>query len=224
MAATVALAAEGMSLLEPGFRVASPPARRIGRLRLPCSAVVDRALDAALMATASASGAGIAEVELPGWDEASRAAATILSAEAWQVHSGLWADHRGRLSPDVAARLESASLLKAEDVEAAWDHARSWSAELTGALSAVDVIALPTLAADPPTVQDGGRVFGIRRTGPFNLSGHPAISLPVRTGGGGVVPASLQLVASEMREELLLATAAVIEEAAGARPPDRRAG
>jgi amidase len=85
------------------------------------------------------------------------------------------------------------------------------------------VLALPTLASDPPTVEDGGKVFGIRRTGPFNLSGHPAISLPVRTAGGGVVPASLQLVGSEMQEELLLATAAAVEEIAGARPGPRRA-
>lgn len=73
---------------------------------------------------------------------------------------------------------------------------------------------MPTLAELPPTVDQAGRVTTLRLTMPWNLAGWPALSLPVPCAGGGL-PASVQLVARPGGEELLVATAAVVEAAVG---------
>jgi amidase len=80
-------------------------------------------------------------------------------------------------------------------------------------LAEVGILALPTLAAEPPTIEDSARLSDIRYASPFNLAGVPAISLPIATTGR--LPASLQLVGPAGSEALLLATAAAVEAASG---------
>jgi len=96
---------------------------------------------------------------------------------------------------------------------------RSWSEELARVFGTVDALALPTLAGDPPPIGRASLMAQLRYSAPFNLSGHPAISLPVLTPGGGPVPASLQLAARPGGEDLLIATAAVVEDTGAARTP-----
>jgi Asp-tRNA(Asn)/Glu-tRNA(Gln) amidotransferase A subunit family amidase len=89
---------------------------------------------------------------------------------------------------------------------------------LADAFTRVDVLALPTIATSPPALEDADRLTEIRYVAPFNLAGVPALSLPVVGATGPVaVPASLQLAGPARSEELLVATAAALEEAAGFR-------
>ena len=91
-----------------------------------------------------------------------------------------------------------------------------------------DLLLSPTMGARPPeigwissTKEEPLRAFfrsapyGVF-TLPFNLSGQPAISLPLYQTQTGVtgLPLGLQLVAPYGREDLLLRTAAQVEEAA----------
>jgi amidase len=216
MAASVGLTARGMALLEPGFRVAELPARRVGYVRLPCGDAIGSALERSLESLSIAAGVEVSEVALPGWDDATTAAMTIMSAEAWQVHGKLWLQHADDLSPDVAQRLEVASYLGPDEVAAAWEQARTWFQEVRAVFEVVELIALPTITEPPPTIEHAMDIAEIRRTAPFNLSGHPALSMPVHTEGphtegGSQVPASLQLVAPHGGEAVLLSTAKVIE-------------
>jgi amidase len=208
MAATVALTAAGMELLEPGFAwTACAPASRIGRFRPPAEAWVDDAVDAAL----AAMGAKVREVELPGWAAATGAFETILAAEAWAVYGSLWATDAARLSPDVASRLEAASRVAPPAVAAAWEEAQRWRRSVSALWPQVEVMALPTLADAPPPLEEAARMGGLRLTGPWNLAGVPALALPVPAAGPG--PASLQLVGPAGTEDLLLATGAALEAA-----------
>jgi len=209
MARTVAGVTDGMALLEPGFRPAHRGARRIGRVRLPAEDRIDRAIDAAL----SGAELEVVDMELPGWDSATEAAMVILGAEAWQVHGDLWRQHGDELSPDVSTRLKNAASITSAQLASARELARAWSSDLTELFASVDALALPTLAAAPPTLDDAARLTEIRYVAPFNLSGTPALSLPVATGSG--LPASLQLAGPSMSEELLVATGAAVEAAAG---------
>lgn len=216
MAATVAAANLGMALLEPGFDPSgTAPARRVGRVRLPAEGWIDAAIDGALAAYGAATGAEVVPVELPGWDGATHAVMAVMSTEAWRVHRYLWEHHRDELSPDVALRLELSSLLGDEEAAAAWEVARDWAAELTAVFRSVDVLALPVMAAAPPTLEDGARLTEIRYVAPFNLSGTPASSQPLASGGH--LPVALQLAGPAGSEERIMATAAVMETVAGWR-------
>jgi amidase len=208
MATTVAGCAEGMALLEPGFVPAAGPATTIGRVRLPAADHIDAAIDRALQAAQL----DVVDVQLPRWAEATTTTMTILMAEAWQVHGDFWKAHGSELSPDVSARLEASAYISAPEVAACWEKARDWANELRRVFATVDVIVLPTLSADPPTLEDAGRLSEIRYVAPFNLTGTPALSMPVATPAGRH-PASLQLAGPARSEELLLATAVAIEAA-----------
>ena len=84
--------------------------------------------------------------------------------------------------------------------------------ELAEVLGANGLLALPSMVTFPPRV-------GEHATPPnpacpaISLSGHPAVSVPVPSGG--LFPASIQLVAPDHHEPRLLATAALIEAAVG---------
>ena len=211
MAASVAGTEAMMALLEPGFSSATTaPAARIGRLRLPAEAAIDAGIDASLDRYSERTGAPVVDIDLPGWDAATHAVMIVMSSEAWEVHADLWHRHADRLSPDVAERLELSSLLGPDEVAAAWETARDWARELKGAFGAVDVIALPVMAEPPPLLADGARLTRMRYVAPFNLSGGPALALPVGPAGGP--RPSLQLAGPAGAEELLLSTGAVVEE------------
>ncbi len=212
MAATVAGLAEGLALLEPGIDLTARPARTVGRVRLPAVPAVDEAIDEAL----AAAGMTVRPTPLPGWEGADKAGMTVLLAEAW-VSDGHLA-RTGGLSPEVAARLAAGAAIGSEELAAARAHGASWRAEVATVMAggddpggAVEVLAMPTLGDVVPVVADAGTLTTFRHTMPWNLAGWPALSLPVPIAGA--MPASLQLVAGPGGEELLLATAAVIEAA-----------
>ena len=91
-----------------------------------------------------------------------------------------------------------------------------------------DLLLTPTLGAPPPRLGElGGAEGSARTTGlvpyttHFNVSGQPAISLPLSWNADGL-PIGVQLVADYGREDLLLRVAAQLEEAqpwAARRPP-----
>ncbi len=68
-------------------------------------------------------------------------------------------------------------------------------AQQDAALADVDVLASPTVSMLPPKWDaDMDDVFGsLANTGPFNVTGHPAVSVPCGTVDG--LPVGLQFVA-----------------------------
>jgi amidase len=99
--------------------------------------------------------------------------------------------------------------------------------------SGFDLLLTPTVPEPPPPLgtfkpdPDAPVVAGMRAsmfaafTSPFNMSGQPAISLPLHWSADGL-PLGMQLVAPYLREDLLLRVAAQLEEAqpwADRRPP-----
>jgi len=85
------------------------------------------------------------------------------------------------------------------------------SSSVRETFSEVDVLASPTVPILPPRLEDGfGEVSTVvGNTGPFNLSGHPAIS--VDAGRIDDLPVGIQFVAKPHREALLFQVAACVE-------------
>ncbi len=93
-----------------------------------------------------------------------------------------------------------------------------------------DLLLTPTLASPPPplgyfAVRPDDPLGGASRqspfvvfTSPFNITGQPAISLPLHWNAAGL-PVGVQLVAAYGREDLLLRVAAQLEQA---QPWERR--
>ncbi len=208
LARTVADCAAGASLLDDrlvaGDLVAS---RTVGRLRIPgTDSTIDAAIDSALIEA----GIEIIDVDLPGWDGAREAAMTLLYGEALLVNQDLWLNHRAELGADVVERFALAETISPAEMADARGVRDPWRAELAGVLDVVGVLALPTALAYPPRLADHRRASNPACPA-ISLAGHPALALPVPSGG--LLPASLQLVAPDRAEPRLLATAAIIESA-----------
>ncbi len=86
--------------------------------------------------------------------------------------------------------------------------------ELAEVLGQVGVIVWPTMTSYPVRVASGAAAPNPACPA-VNLAGHPALALPVPSGG--LIPASMQLMAPDHHEGRLLATAAAIEAAVAPR-------
>lgn len=212
LARDVATVAVGATLLDPRLTEgAVAPSDTVGRFRLPgTDPTIDAAIDSALIEA----GLVVVDIELPGWEAAHQAALTVLFGEAILTNDDLWRHHHAELGPDLVERFTFAQAISPAELGDARAWRGIWRAELAEVLAEVGVVALPTAISYPPRV-------GEQATGPnpacpaVNLAGHPAIAVPLPSGG--LLPSSVQLVAPDHHETRLLATAAVIEAAVAPR-------
>jgi len=141
------------------------------------------------------------DIELPAFDDAFRAGLTIIGAEMWQGYSWLAPSFRG-IGEDVAERLKRAALISREDVEGARAVGARFTAEVDALLGDDAFIALPTMPCRPPLLTEAhdaeAQLRLTRFVRPFNVSGHPAITLPVRDGNGR--SAAVQIIGRRGRD------------------------
>lgn len=150
----------------------------------------------------------------PACGRSGRALDAIILGELWAAHHTL-VDTDG-VGDFVITALRAGRGVGAERLATALSAREAWRAEVAAALTEVDVIALPTLVALPPVLDDHAWHPLTQLTAPFNLAGMPALSMPVPSPGLPV-PVSLQLVGPMGGEELLCATGLAIEAAVGRR-------
>jgi len=214
MARDVAGVTAGMALLEPGFTVDAAPAALAARIRAP-EVDVDPDIDAAVDLALARSGLKIVAATLPDWTAAREACGTIIDAEAARVNRVLFTDpvRRSQLSEKIRARLDGGAAIPAAEVAEARQFQEQWGSTMAAAMGEADVLVLPTVPIYPPSLTTPGVQPFTALTNPVNLSGWPALALPVPSARR--LPASLQLIGRPGSEALLLATAAVIEAAAG---------
>ncbi|QEU87172.1 amidase [Streptomyces viridosporus] len=113
----------------------------------------------------------------------------------------------------LALRTPGADLADAHRVRAENDR------RLTRLFGGADLLLTPTAPTAPHGHEGPGDVYSTALTWAFNVSGHPALSLPAGFGTDGC-PAGLQWVAPHGREALLLAAAREAERR-GAAPRHR---
>ncbi|NBF04649.1 amidase [Pseudomonas sp. Fl5BN2] len=195
---------EAMQAIDPGFGPLPAVTQiSIGVVPVQASEPIRAALDHALQRSAFSLG----QQRLPGMAAAYDAGMVVINAETWNACGHLL--QTGRVGSDIAGRLQaagqtsSAALAEAEQVRLAF------TAEVDEALQRFPILALPTMPDYPLVLADATdtrAVLGMTAlVRPFNLSGHPALSIPLEGASG--LPVGLQLIAAHGADELLCAVA-----------------
>jgi len=149
-------------------------------------------------------GLTITTVTLPDLTLLHHISRVIILAEAAAYHAP-WLEQRAQLyTPDVRDRLELGLLVPAKAYINAQRLRTEVIRQLDAVLQQVDAIATPTLPAPPPERGEKADHL-IQFVGPFNVTGHPAISVPCGPLTG------LQLVGRRGDDATLLRLAASFE-------------
>ncbi len=170
----------------------------------------------AAIAALTAAGWDVREVKAPWLDRLARweeTLAVIVAREAHLVHAGR---DTSRYSEGTLALLQYGAKVTDEQYALAMDEQSDLTAAIESSLSGVDVLAGPTVGYQAP---DEDPPFGLgddnaegRFTGPYNLTGHPALSLPSPAAG---LPVGLQLAGRRGADGALLTVAAAVEQVIG---------
>ncbi|BCF97087.1 Glu-tRNA amidotransferase [Paraburkholderia sp. PGU19] len=156
-------------------------------------------------------------IELEHLKEAFEAGLAVINVETARGFAHLV--ETGKLGADVDARLRVAVQTTQAQLDAAERVRRAFTAAVDRALEHADVLVLPTLPTLPITIEaarNGTPVLTMSSLiRPFNLSGHPALSLPIPIEGSPL-KAGLQIVGRKGADEQVCAVAAHFEAALAA--------
>lgn len=193
-----------MACIDPLFQ--SEPAPQTLSIGI-VSVSADAAASAALGCALEKADVRVRHVRLAAFEQAYAAGVTIIGAETWAAFGHLI--ESSGLGADVRARLLAAREISPESLAAAEACRVQFQAQVDSALEDVDALALPTLPGFPLTLTDAADANGALRltalVRPFNVSGHPAVSVPLPTNAKG--PAAMQLVGRRGSDARLCAIA-----------------
>jgi aspartyl-tRNA(Asn)/glutamyl-tRNA(Gln) amidotransferase subunit A len=146
----------------------------------------------------------------------------IVLPEASCFHARGLLEHPDAYSPGIRLRLEMGTYVLAEDYVRALRLRDALEESVSHALQRCDALILPTLPIPAPpigaaTIEVDGTQAPVRATmlsltQLFNLTGHPAISLPAGRGPEGL-PRGIQIVGHRGHTDRLLDIAAAVEDA-----------
>jgi aspartyl-tRNA(Asn)/glutamyl-tRNA(Gln) amidotransferase subunit A len=211
--------------------VKPPESFRVGRLTGSFfDAATDPEVGAALERAAAVlaqRGGRIGEVRLEAIEAAQAAQTTILFAEAAAYHQRAYPGRLAEYGPDLRELLADGATIPATAYVEAQRVQAVVIAQVRTLFDQADVLLCPTVPVPAPRIDevDPARTDGWRQaraplsrfTRLFNLTGLPAISVPVgRTRAG--LPIGAQLAAAPGQEARLLSIAAALEAAVGWEP------
>lgn len=168
-------------------------------------------------------GAEVRELTFPAW-EPLLVAFLIIAGTELRANILRWLDRVQvpvhRLSVETQSLLAAVPRFRSEDYLKAAQWRMYLTRVLEDAFREVHVLLTPATPAPPPLVPErvlsqgelnpGFLLETIRFTFPANLSGHPALVLPVRVSASGL-PVAVQLIGGYWQEDLLLRMARSLE-------------
>jgi aspartyl-tRNA(Asn)/glutamyl-tRNA(Gln) amidotransferase subunit A len=147
---------------------------------------------------------------------------SAMSAEMFVFHEPLITRHPELYSPDLRYRILAGQYVLAHDYVRGMRARRLLIEEVRETMASVDVLAMPTLPIPPfaiegaPTGPEGSLQL-VRNTSPFNMTGHPAVTIPAGTTTSGA-PIGFQLTGQAFGDYRLLAIAELVESLVGFDP------
>lgn len=200
LAYSAAKLSDGMCSIDPTFKPISITLPiKMARVDVEADIAIQQEIDDVL----TSDFISLSSVQLPSLDETFKAALQLMNFEMWDVFGSLL--EAGNLGSDIKTRLKAASNVAPEIVSNAEKIRQEFSLEVDRALEGVDALVLPTLASFPLKRDEalaGKNDLNISSlTRPFNLSGHPAITIPLINDMGK--PIAMQLVGAKGNDELI---------------------
>ena len=177
-------------------------------------------------------GAKSRDISVPMTSDAGAVSWTLIGVEWSSLHQQMFKPSIDRLDRNNRVRFLTGSLIPAQAYNKAQKIRALLREEVLSALEEVDVLALPTGLGPAPLVESAPMVQSkeqsmaylnsrISYTGPFNLAGVPAISVPCGFTQSGL-PLGMQIVGKPFAEETLFRVAHAYEQATdwhNRRPP-----
>jgi amidase len=178
------------------------------------------ALDSAVNALRAA-GAEIVDVVLPvDFDQGARDWAALCAVETALAHEGTYPARAAEYGPVLASLIDQGRQLSGLEIARLQVRRAALTGALNTLLASVDLLLVPvmgravwsleTLAAagrDPESVAER-----LRYTAPFDLSGHPTLTLPGGITGDGV-PTGFQIVGRAFDEAAILSAGHAYQQA-----------
>lgn len=116
------------------------------------------------------------------------------------------------VEPETWAQAEAGRQVTGVQYWEATQAMHAWSRRVATWWADHDLLVTPTMACTPPRLGEVDVMAMVAFALPFNITGQPAISLPVHETGGGL-PVGAQLVGAFGREDVVIAASAqVLEE------------
>lgn len=209
----MSLIAKVMAAITPGFdRTRASTAQASARVRL-VRTNSDASIINAIQEAFNSTGWQGETITLEGMQEAFDAGMVLINAETYAAFGQLTG--QGKLGADIEKRLSAAGSTSEAAIANAEVVRAMFSATVDAALQDADALLLPSLPQLPPTleaIRNGTSVLTLSSlVRPFNLSGHPALSIPVPLPGTALF-ASLQLVGRKGDDEKLCALGLHLEQ------------
>ena len=167
-------------------------------------------------------GARVDEVGIQHADAIAPTYLHIVLSDAAAYHAATLESMPERYTQPVRLRLEMGRYILAEDYVRALSGRETLRREVDAALLGRDAIVLPTLPIPAPPLgasvvragssEEPVRTLMLRLTQVFNLTGHPALSLPCGNTPAGL-PCGLQLAGARGQTDALLSVALAAEHA-----------
>ena len=177
-----------------------------------------------------AAGVHLDEIEIHHTADIAPVYLHIVLADAAAYHATALETMPERYTPNVRVRLDMGRYVLAEDYVRALAGREVLRREVDAALAQHDALMLPTLPIPAPTIGAATVAVGsktepvrnvmLRLTQPFNVTGHPAISIPSGQTATGL-PCAVQLVGCRMQTDALLKVALACEPQIAAGPLPR---
>lgn len=194
---------------KPGLRIGVPRSLFFDDLEAEIANSVGRAIDVLRLHAES-----VEDVSLHPAPEL----VAIMGPEAHAYHARWLAESPQKYQPATRERLvQLAALISTEAYASARRACDLTRREIRSVFANVDVLVMPTVAGPPSLIEpiDASQALDpvrTRNTGPFDISGLPAITVPCGFSSSGL-PIGLQIVGAPFAESTVLALAHAYEQA-----------
>jgi aspartyl-tRNA(Asn)/glutamyl-tRNA(Gln) amidotransferase subunit A len=155
----------------------------------------------------------IVETEIPGWEETEKIIMNLLLPEAAHIHKQWW-NRKQDYAPMTYHQIELGMQHKAVDYLEAQKQQKEFRETVSSVFTKVDALLMPTVAFPAPAedpVIGGEEKNEMTFTGPFNLSGHPAVTINLGFSKQGM-PIGMQLAGPLHGDRELLRIANYLEK------------